>query len=164
VSVDEFRRQGFLPEVLLNFLALCGWSYDGQQERFTVSELTEKFSFERVGRNPAYFDTDKLRSMNGDRIKELPPGELATRLVPYFVDAGLVATRRSPSRRRSSRRSPPAAGADAGPGRGPAAGRLRLPRRGRVGRRGRRQAPEGPRGRGARPRPPLLRGPRRVER
>jgi glutamyl-tRNA synthetase len=91
VSIDEFRRQGFLPEVLLNFLALCGWSWDGQQERFTVEELTEKFSFERVGRNPAYFDTDKLRSMNGDRIRELPPGELATRLVPYFVDAGLVA-------------------------------------------------------------------------
>jgi glutamyl-tRNA synthetase len=90
VSVDEFRRQGYLPEVLLNFLALCGWSYDGKQEKFTVSELTEKFSFDRVGRNPSYFDTDKLRSMNGDRIKELTPGELATRLVPYFVEADLV--------------------------------------------------------------------------
>jgi glutamyl-tRNA synthetase len=90
VSIDEFRRQGYLPEVLLNFLALCGWSYDGKQERFTVSELTERFSFERVGRNPAYFDTDKLRSMNGDRIKELTTGELATRLVPYFVEAELV--------------------------------------------------------------------------
>jgi glutamyl-tRNA synthetase len=91
VSIDEFRRQGFLPEVLLNFLALCGWSYDGSQERFTVEELQEKFSFSRVGKNPSYFDTDKLRSMNGDRIKELTTGELATRLVPYFVEAGLVA-------------------------------------------------------------------------
>jgi glutamyl-tRNA synthetase len=90
VSVDEFRRQGYLPEVLLNFLALCGWSWDGRQEKFTVEELTEKFSFERVNRNPSYFDTDKLRSMNGDAIKELSTGELATRLVPYFVEAGLV--------------------------------------------------------------------------
>ncbi len=90
VSVDEFRRQGYLPEALLNFLALCGWSYDGHQERFEISELQEKFSFERVSRNPAYFDTDKLRSMNGDRIKELSDGELATRLVPYMVEAGLV--------------------------------------------------------------------------
>jgi glutamyl-tRNA synthetase len=90
VSIDEFRRQGYLPEVLLNFLALCGWSYDGQQERFTVGELTERFGFERVGRNPSYFDTDKLRSMNGDVIKDLGVGELATRLVPYFVEADLV--------------------------------------------------------------------------
>jgi glutamyl-tRNA synthetase len=91
VSIDEFRRQGYLPEVMLNFLALCGWSYDGHQERFEVEELTERFSFERVGRNPAYFDTDKLRSMNGDRIRELSTGELATRLVPYFAEAGLTA-------------------------------------------------------------------------
>jgi glutamyl-tRNA synthetase len=91
VSIDEFRRQGYLPEVLLNFLALCGWGYDGTQERFTVDELIDKFSFDRVGRNPAYFDTDKLRSMNGARIKELAVDELATRLVPYLVDEGLVA-------------------------------------------------------------------------
>ena len=91
VAIDEFRRQGFLPDVLLNFLALCGWSFDGVQERFTPEELVEKFSFDRVSKNPAYFDTDKLRSMNGDRIKELGDDELAERLLPYLNEAGVLA-------------------------------------------------------------------------
>jgi glutamyl-tRNA synthetase len=90
VAIDEFFRQGFLPETLVNFLALCGWSYDGVTERFTTEELIERFSFDRVGRNPAAFDTDKLRSMNGDRIRDLPTDELADRLLPYLVAAGVV--------------------------------------------------------------------------
>ncbi|CAN5816051.1 glutamate--tRNA ligase [soil metagenome] len=90
VAVDEFRRQGFLPETLVNFLALCGWSYDGVTERFATDELVERFSFDRVGRNPAAFDADKLRSMNGDRIRDLTVDELAARIEPYLVDAGVV--------------------------------------------------------------------------
>jgi glutamyl-tRNA synthetase len=90
VAIDEFRRQGFLPETLVNFLALCGWSWDGTTERFTMRQLIERFSFDRVGSNPAAFDTDKLRSMNGDRIRGLATDELADRLVPYIVDDGLV--------------------------------------------------------------------------
>ena len=90
VSIDEYRRQGFLPEVLVNFLALCGWSYDATTERMTTDELIERFSFERVGRNPSFFDTAKLRSMNGDRIKELDDAELAERLQPYFASEGLI--------------------------------------------------------------------------
>jgi glutamyl-tRNA synthetase len=100
VAIDEFRRQGFLPEVLVNFLALCGWSYDATTERMTVAELIERFSFERVGKNPSYFDTAKLRSMNGDRIKELPAGELAERLQPFFVAADLIAEVPSPEHQR----------------------------------------------------------------
>lgn len=91
VAIDEFRRQGFLPEVLVNFLALCGWSHDGVRERFTPEELTELFSFDRVGKTPAFFDTDKLRSLNGDRIKELPDAGLGERLQPYLREAGLIA-------------------------------------------------------------------------
>jgi len=90
VSVDSYRRQGILPEVLVNFLALCGWSYDGVTERMTGAELTERFSFDRVVRNPAYFDTDKLRSLNGDRIKELTDRELAERLLDFLQDAELL--------------------------------------------------------------------------
>ncbi|MGH8929627.1 MAG: glutamate--tRNA ligase, partial [Egibacteraceae bacterium] len=90
VSIDEYRAQGYLPEVLLNFLALMGWSYDATTERFTVDELVDKFSFDRVGRNPAIFDTAKLRVMNGDRIKELDDAELAERLIPYLNEAGLI--------------------------------------------------------------------------
>jgi glutamyl-tRNA synthetase len=90
VAIEEFRTQGYLPEVLVNMLALCGWSYDGVQEKFTVEELVAKFTIDRVGRNPALFDTAKLRALNGDRIKELSVPELAERLVPYFVDADVV--------------------------------------------------------------------------
>ncbi|HEX6256258.1 MAG TPA: glutamate--tRNA ligase family protein [Euzebyales bacterium] len=90
VAIDEFRAQGVLPETLVNFLALCGWSYDGVTERFTIDELIARFSFDRVGRNPAAFDTDKLRSMNGDRIRDLPVDDLADRLVPYLEAAGVL--------------------------------------------------------------------------
>ena len=91
VAIEEFRRQGFLPEVLINFLALCGWSYDATTEKMTTDELVERFTFDRVGKNPSYFDTAKLRSMNGDRIKELSDAELAERLQPFFADEGLIA-------------------------------------------------------------------------
>ncbi len=90
VAIEEFRRQGFLPEVLVNFLALCGWGTDGARERFTPDELVEAFSFDRVGRNPALFDTDKLHSLNGDRIRELAAEPLAERLQPVLVDAGVI--------------------------------------------------------------------------
>ena len=100
VAIEEFRRQGFLPEVLLNFLALCGWSYDATTERMSVDELVERFSFDRVGKNPSYFDTAKLRSMNGDRIKELADDDLAERLQPYFTDAGLVSELPDPEQQR----------------------------------------------------------------
>jgi glutamyl-tRNA synthetase len=100
VSIDEYRAQGYLPEVLCNFLALCGWSYDATTERFTMEELVEKFSFGRVGRNPALFDTAKLRALNGDRIKELGDPELAERLLPYLADAGLVGLPITPEERR----------------------------------------------------------------
>lgn len=90
VSVEEFRRQGYLPEALVNQLALCGWSYDGRRERFDLAELVEVFSLQRVGRNPAAFDTDKLRSFNGDRIKELPVDALTARLEPVLVDQGVL--------------------------------------------------------------------------
>jgi glutamyl-tRNA synthetase len=100
VSIDEYRAQGYLPEVLCNFLALCGWSYDATTERFTVDELVEKFSFDRVGRNPALFDTAKLRSLNGDRIKELDDAALAERLIPYLNEAGLVGVPATPQEQR----------------------------------------------------------------
>lgn len=90
VAVEEFRRQGFLPEALVNLLALCGWSYDGQREEFDLDELTQLFSLERVGRNPAAFDVAKLRSMNGDRIKELDTRTLAQRLIFPLQEQGVL--------------------------------------------------------------------------
>ncbi len=100
VAVDEFRRQGYLPDVLVNVLALCGWSPGAAEERMTVDELVERFSLERVGRNPAYFDTAKLRAFNGDRIKELDDAELAERLQPYLNAAGLLPEVATPTQQR----------------------------------------------------------------
>lgn len=91
VAVSEFAAQGFLPEVLVNLLALCGWSPgDGRTEQLSVAALIDRFDLTRVGRNPAYFDVDKLRAFNGDAIKQLAPAALAERLVPVFRDAGLL--------------------------------------------------------------------------
>jgi glutamyl-tRNA synthetase len=91
VSVAAYRDQGFLPEALLNYLALLGWSFDDKTNIFSVGELVEKFSLERVGRNPAAFDVAKLEWLNGHYIRRMSPAELADRLVPFCVRAGLPA-------------------------------------------------------------------------
>ncbi|WP_370327259.1 glutamate--tRNA ligase [Euzebya sp.] len=90
VAIESFREEGFLPEVMVNFLALCGWSPGDDRERMSVPELVEAFDFARVQSSPAYFDTDKLRSLNGDTIKDLDDDAFAERLVPAFQRAGLV--------------------------------------------------------------------------
>ncbi|MFN2525371.1 MAG: glutamate--tRNA ligase [Actinomycetota bacterium] len=91
VSVAAYRAQGFLPEALVNYLALLGWSYDDKTNVFSRSDLIEKFSLERVGKNPAAFDVAKLEWLNGHYIRALTSDELAERLVPAAVEAGLAA-------------------------------------------------------------------------
>ena len=91
VAVAAYRDQGYLPEAMVNYLALLGWSYDDKTNIFSVDELIEKFSLERVGKNPAAFDVAKLEWLNLHYVKAMPPRELATRLVPYCVKAGLAA-------------------------------------------------------------------------
>ena len=90
VSVDAFREMGYLPEALLNYVALLGWGYDAEQEIFTRDELVEKFSLERVSRNPAIFDFQKLEWMNGFYLRRLSVSELATRAGPFLAGAGLL--------------------------------------------------------------------------
>ncbi len=85
-SVSAYRDLGFLPGALVNFLALLGWSYDGQREMFTLGELEQLFRLERVGSNPAVFDTDKLEWMNGQHMKRLPEAE-RERLVVAYLEA-----------------------------------------------------------------------------
>ncbi len=91
VAVHEFRRQGYLPEAMVNFLALVGWAYDDKTEFFTRQELIEKFSLEGVNKSPAAFSYDKLEWMNGAYIRQLGPDDLAERLVPFLTGAGLPA-------------------------------------------------------------------------
>src|SRR5206468_11907826 len=85
------RERGFLPEALLNYLALLGWSMGEDRELFTLEEMAATFTLDRVSRNPARFDPKKLRVINGVKIRELAPAELARRIVPFLHRAGLVA-------------------------------------------------------------------------
>jgi glutamyl-tRNA synthetase len=88
ITVDEFRQQGYLPEALVNFLALLGWSYDDRTEIMSRSELIERFSLDRVGRSPAIFDYVKLADMNGKYLRALDPAAYADALVAYLREQG----------------------------------------------------------------------------
>lgn len=84
VAVQDFARRGYLPEVLVNYLALLGWAPGDGRERMTLDEMIAAFSFEQVGRAAAAFDEDKLTAFNGEGIRALPPDELADRLLPFL--------------------------------------------------------------------------------
>ncbi|HEX5951204.1 MAG TPA: glutamate--tRNA ligase [Actinomycetota bacterium] len=87
-SVEAFRERGFLPEALVNYLALLGWSW-GEQDFLTTGELVERFDISRVSRNPAMFDTQKLEWMNNHYIQGLEDDELAARCLHFLTAAGL---------------------------------------------------------------------------
>jgi glutamyl-tRNA synthetase len=87
-SVDEFRTAGYLPEALMNFLALLGWAPDGETTIMDRAELIERFSLDRVGSSPSTLDYEKLDWMNGVYLRSLPPDVYADRLVAFLRDAG----------------------------------------------------------------------------
>jgi glutamyl-tRNA synthetase len=91
VAVREFRQEGYLPEAMVNFLALVGWAYDDKTEFFTRQELIEKFSLEGVSKSPAAFSYDKLEWMNGVYVRQLGTDDLAERLLSVLTGAGLPA-------------------------------------------------------------------------
>ncbi len=90
VSVEDFLNKGYLPEALINFLALLGWSPEGDQEIFSLAELIEAFDLSRVNKSGAVFDRDKLNWMNQQYIKALTDEKLAELLAPYFEKAGMT--------------------------------------------------------------------------
>jgi glutamyl-tRNA synthetase len=83
-SVQEVRDQGYLPQAVRNYIALLGWGYDESTTFMTTEELTERFSLDRVSKNPAVFDEQKLRWMNGRYMRELPVEELHRRLEEFY--------------------------------------------------------------------------------
>jgi glutamyl-tRNA synthetase len=88
-SVQELRDAGYLPEAVRNYLALLGWGFDDETTFFTTDEMKERFSLDRVSRNPAVFDEQKLRWMNGRYLRELPLDELTARLEALTGRTGL---------------------------------------------------------------------------
>ena len=79
-SVQELRDAGYLPEAVRNYIALLGWGLDAETTFLTTDQLIEGFSLERVSKNPAVFDEQKLRWMNGRYLRELETADLARRL------------------------------------------------------------------------------------
>ena len=88
-AVHEFRRRGILPEALVNYLVLLGWSVGDDREFFSLAELERCFGIDRLGRAGAVFDHQKLAWFNGHYIRALPPARLAAALRPHLRDAGI---------------------------------------------------------------------------
>jgi glutamyl-tRNA synthetase len=87
-AITEYQEKGYLPQAMMNFLALLGWSLDDRTELFTKEELIQNFSIERISKTSAIFNLDKLKWMNGVYIRKLTPEELADKLL-LFLDRGL---------------------------------------------------------------------------
>jgi nondiscriminating glutamyl-tRNA synthetase len=86
-SVGQFRELGYLPEAIVNYLALISWHPSDEREKFSMAELVEEFEVERVSKSPAIFDLQKLRWLNGLYIREMSPGDLFHAVLPYLADA-----------------------------------------------------------------------------
>ena len=91
VIVDFYQQVGYLPEAILNYLALLGWSLDDSAEHFTRQQLTESFSLERINKAPASFDPQKLWAFQDRHMQELPIQQKTAMVLPYLQKAGLVA-------------------------------------------------------------------------
>lgn len=89
-AIRNYEEQGYLPEAMINFLALLGWSPGNDQEIFARAELIARFDLSGITRHPAVFDLDKLSWLNGVYIRQLATEELAARALPFLQSAGLV--------------------------------------------------------------------------
>jgi glutamyl-tRNA synthetase len=89
VAVETFRDEGFLPEAMVNYLALLGWSLDDRTTYFTRDELIRHFDLARVARNPAAFDRKKLEAINGHYIREAEPQRFADLVVEALQQLGV---------------------------------------------------------------------------
>ncbi len=86
-GAEEFRAQGLLPEALVNFLALLGWSPGEDRERMTMDEMASLFSLERIGPSPSRFDHEKLAWLNGQYLQDVPEPRLLDLVKPFGVPA-----------------------------------------------------------------------------
>ena len=88
-SIDDFRKLGFLPEAMVNYMTLLGWTFpDSTHEIFTLDEAAKEFDLERVNKAGAKFDWDKLDWINSQYLHEMPADKLVDLLIPYWQQAG----------------------------------------------------------------------------
>ncbi|MBC7087010.1 MAG: glutamate--tRNA ligase [Tissierellales bacterium] len=90
VSVEDFRNKGYLPEALVNYLALVGWSPEDNQEIMSLEEMVEKFSFERVSKTGGIFDIDKLNWINSHYIRTSSTERIRELAIPYLINENLI--------------------------------------------------------------------------
>ncbi len=90
VAVTDYQKEGFLPEAIVNYLMLLGWSPGGNQEKIDLSLAVKKFSIKKVNKAAAVFSMDKLKWLNGQYIKEMPAGKLTDLIVPFLKDRGYL--------------------------------------------------------------------------
>lgn len=83
-SYEDFINKGYLKEAIINYIALLGWSPQGDREKYTLSELAEVFSVEGISKSPAIFDENKLAWLNGEYIRELTPEQFHEKAKPYY--------------------------------------------------------------------------------
>lgn len=89
-ALRDFREAGYLPEAILNYVSLLGWSYDGQREFFSREELEELFSLEQLNKAPAVFDHKKLDWFNGQYIRRCSDERLMSLIIPFLVKDAVV--------------------------------------------------------------------------
>jgi len=89
-AVRDFRAKGYLPEALLNYVSMVGWSYDSEREFFSKADLCELFSLEKINKAPGVFDYKKLDWYNGMYIRQKTDEELTALLLPFLIEAGFV--------------------------------------------------------------------------
>jgi glutamyl-tRNA synthetase len=89
-SVEAYRDLGFIPEALMNYLALLGWSLDGETTVIDSATLCENFELDRISKNPAIFDEEKLEWLNGVYLRDMPAEAFVERMAPWLTDAGLT--------------------------------------------------------------------------
>jgi nondiscriminating glutamyl-tRNA synthetase len=88
--IEQYDQLGFLPEALFNYIALLGWSPEGEEEVFPREELIKIFDENRLSRSPAVFDTDKLNWLNGQYLKKAEPSRIVEMCIPHLQKAGYI--------------------------------------------------------------------------
>ena len=99
IAIGEYRRRGYLPEAVVNYMALLGWSYEGDQEFFSLDDLLQNFDTGSVSKRPASFDPDKLDWMNTQWLKRLDVPDRTERVIPFLRAEGLLPKELTPEDR-----------------------------------------------------------------
>lgn len=101
-AIAEFREAGYLPQAMVNFMAFLGWNPGGSRELFTLGELVEAFSLEKVQKAGAVFNASRLDWFNAQYLRSMPADELVRRSVPFWVSSGLLEERGGEYRSRAT--------------------------------------------------------------